>query len=316
MLQEIEGLKRALAESQAMSEAKANTGLSATTSVAKTEKLPIEQAKSWKEANALLPKDMADHVDWDEALAQRLIEPRASSDPSEPAQAVFDLDVELATSRAKTFNVTLSHAGHTKWLTCQNCHPGIFPIKHQAPPAVVTMGKIRQGKFCGACHGPVAFGVERSCERCHAEIPAKKMWSPSEAPLRPIEQLHKWEEAKRMLPIASDGETDWTTALVRGVISPRPAISQVASDEPILASDVVRLPAGMEDYQIIFPHTAHTAWLNCESCHPEPFQMQAGATSMSMDQINEGQLCGRCHGTVAFPVSACNRCHTTMEAGP
>jgi len=31
-----------------------------------------------------------------------------------------------------------------------------------------------------------------------------------------------------------------------------------------------------------------------------------------MDQVFEGEYCGKCHGTVAFVLDSCNRCHTKM----
>lgn len=59
----------------------------------------------------------------------------------------------------------------------------------------------------------------------------------------------------------------------------------------------------------MFRHASHTALLVCDSCHPAPFAQEAGATPISMAQIDAGQLCGRCHGTVAFPPAACVKCH-------
>ena len=35
-----------------------------------------------------------------------------------------------------------------------------------------------------------------------------------------------------------------------------------------------------------------------------------------MTNIIEGQFCGVCHGKVAFPLTDCARCHTTMKTVP
>ena len=35
-----------------------------------------------------------------------------------------------------------------------------------------------------------------------------------------------------------------------------------------------------------------------------------------MSTIIEGQFCGVCHGTVAFPVARFVRCHTGMKTAP
>lgn len=316
LLQEVDELQRALAEVQATVEASRTLSSAAPAPSSEPPRPPIEQAKTWKEAAARLPKDSGGEVDWVQALKSGVVAPRHALDPHAPVQAVFDLDVDVAHAQVKTMRARFSHASHTQWLSCQNCHPAIFPLSRQAPPTVVTMAKIRQGQLCGVCHGSVAFGVKSACARCHAAASNQAAWHPSAPPAVPIERVDSWEQAQRMLPTAADGSPDWTAALVRGVIAPRPGISPQVTEEPVFASDVVRVPAGSPEYAVMFPHTAHTAWLKCESCHPQPFQMKGGATPMSMDQINAGALCGRCHGTVAFSADACTRCHTAMEGGP
>jgi len=59
------------------------------------------------------------------------------------------------------------HGVHRMRFKCYTCHDAIFPLKAGASP--VTMDAIREGKFCGACHGgniafPVGFDT---CDRCH-----------------------------------------------------------------------------------------------------------------------------------------------------
>ena len=61
-----------------------------------------------------------------------------------------------------------------------------------------------------------------------------------------------------------------------------------------------------------------TEWLTCESCHPAIFPYRdiglAGSEDygITMDQVFEGEYCGKCHGTVAFALDSCNRCHKEM----
>ncbi|HAM40886.1 MAG TPA: hypothetical protein DCP69_05985 [Candidatus Omnitrophica bacterium] len=277
--------------------------------------LPVEGVHTWEEAAALLPKDAGGHVDWDAALASGAIAPRATRSPQQTAPAVFDLDVELATPGRRIFRAGFSHAGHTRWVECQSCHPGLFPLGRQTARPAVTMAAIARRQGCGACHGPVAFGTANACARCHPALPDRIDWQPREAPRVPLERLHRWEEAQLMLP-ASDGSPEWTKALVERRIAPRAGMDPDTSALPIFASDVVRVPEGMEELTVVFPHAPHAAWLTCESCHPHPFQMKAGATPMSMDQVTNGELCGRWHGSVSFPVSACARCHPAMEVSP
>jgi len=59
------------------------------------------------------------------------------------------------------------HNIHTYWLDCKNCHPSIFPI-NDMQLSRISMTEIFKGKFCGRCHGKVAFPVT-DCSRCHLE---------------------------------------------------------------------------------------------------------------------------------------------------
>jgi c(7)-type cytochrome triheme protein len=154
--------------------------------------------------------------------------------------------------------------------------------------------------------------VDPACARCHPQIPARRPWQPSEAPRAAIEAAKTWAEAAQLLP-ERDGAPDWTKALATGVIAPRPGIGSEAKDEDTLDQEIVRTPGGDETAKVVFPHDTHTAVLTCDSCHPEPYEMQAGATKMSMPALEKGQFCGSCHGTVAFPLDACGRCHPAMK---
>ncbi len=63
----------------------------------------------------------------------------------------------------------------------------------------------------------------------------------------------------------------------------------------------------------IFPHWVHRARFRCYVCHPKPFEMQLGATEITMERIQKGEFCGACHnGRIAFDVNfqSCSRCHT------
>lgn len=62
----------------------------------------------------------------------------------------------------------------------------------------------------------------------------------------------------------------------------------------------------------LFPHWFHRIRYKCYACHPEVFEMKAGANAITMDAIREGKFCGACHnGKVAWEVGfdTCNRCH-------
>ena len=61
--------------------------------------------------------------------------------------------------------------------------------------------------------------------------------------------------------------------------------------------------------KVVFRHQTHTALLGCDSATRRRSSSSAGATPMTMEQLDKGELCGACHGKVAFPTSACALCH-------
>lgn len=153
----------------------------------------------------------------------------------------------------------------------------------------------------GACHdGSVAFGrTEGSCPKCHSG----SLDSGKEG----LAQLKRLPKAK------FGNQVDWVAALAGGLI--RPAISLSADYRAMVFDKSLSLEA---EWSIIppavFPHAAHLAWLDCESCHPAVFNIQKKTTKhFSMGLILERQFCGACHLNVAFPLDDCKRCHPAMR---
>lgn len=124
-------------------------------------------------AMAGFPRDRRGQVDWNKALAQKLIEPRADLS-GEGKMEVMDLNIIMRGTRSMPY-VRFSHKAHTEWLDCSNCHPAIFEPRAGANP--MDMGQILGGEYCGICHDRVAFSLF-TCERCHS-VPhgdVKKWW--------------------------------------------------------------------------------------------------------------------------------------------
>jgi c(7)-type cytochrome triheme protein len=264
---------------------------------------PIEKAETWQKAAELLPKDKAGNIDWMKALQTGTVLPRPGLDSRAPERMVMDLEVELASARSKLFWVNFTHESHTEWLSCKNCHRKIYPLKRGAAPAVVTMAEIKAGQSCGACHGSVAFGIKDECARCHVKVPTKSKWRPSEEPRKPIERAKTWEEAAKLLPMI-DEAPDWAKALADGVIAPRWGIDPKAEDEEVLPSDVELEPAEESPGQVTFSHESHTAILTCINCHREMEKSDEKTVF-----IGTHDDCEVCHGTVAFGMDTCERCH-------
>ena len=117
-------------------------------------------------AATLLPKDRYGLVDWARAVKDNIIAPRPSIDPSDDELPPMDMNVVIETKSDFTNDVVYPHYIHTWWLKCEVCHPAIFvPAKGQND---MTMREIVEGKFCGRCHGKVAFPLT-DCTRCHVQ---------------------------------------------------------------------------------------------------------------------------------------------------
>lgn len=117
-----------------------------------------------------------------------------------------------------------------------------------------------------------------------------------------------------LVPRDGGGDLDWVAALRARVIQPRRALpgAEAPPDMSGFQYDfVIKGPDPMFDAQ--FPHSAHVEWLACGSCHPAIFPSRG--VPITMDEVNQGEACGRCHGKVAFQVTNCYRCHTAMPAG-
>jgi c(7)-type cytochrome triheme protein len=135
----------------------------------------------------------------------------------------------------------------------------------------------------------------------------------------PFESIFDWEQAYELLPKNEvDEEVDWMTALRQGTITPRGEMSGPGNPESRLFKFDFFFAGPDPETDAYFPHSAHTEWLTCESCHPALFPYRelgmegSGSFSISMDRIFEGEYCGKCHGIVAFELDYCNRCHTKM----
>jgi c(7)-type cytochrome triheme protein len=63
--------------------------------------------------------------------------------------------------------IIFSHKKHTVWNGCELCHPDIF-VGVKKGTEKYSMIDLFAGKYCGACHGNVAF-PQSDCRRCHTK---------------------------------------------------------------------------------------------------------------------------------------------------
>ncbi len=124
--------------------------------------------------------------------------------------------------------------------------------------------------------------------------------------------LQQPSEALSALPPDTAGnKVNWVKALRDKYIEPRSYLHKEKKME-ILDSDILLKGTGDNPY-VLFPHKAHTEWMECGNCHEKIFISKAGATPISMLAILQGEYCGRCHGAVSFPLTECNRCHSVPQ---
>ena len=117
--------------------------------------------------------------------------------------------------------------------------------------------------------------------------------------------------AMKGFPRDSAGLINWVETIDKGLIAPRADLLGNAQMKP-LDMDIIFTDTGAMP-NVRFPHKAHTAWLDCSSCHPTIFKQQKGANNIAMNDILQGKYCGLCHGKVAFaPTLNCARCHSVQ----
>ena len=120
-------------------------------------------------ATATFPKRVDGSPDWVSALKQGLISPRSTlTGETRPIEEMGNAPTEgivFSNTQFMPF-VVFPHQPHIEWLACSNCHDGLF--QRRATGRGQGMTAIFQGKYCGFCHGRVAFSPEGSCYRCHS----------------------------------------------------------------------------------------------------------------------------------------------------
>lgn len=217
--------------------------------------------------------------------------------PLPPASEYGNILINRASSSNGVKPVAFSHWQHRLKYTCRVCHSELgFNMKVNTTD--ITEIANRKGKYCGACHnGKISFRHNGNCDKCHnGDITYAK---------------EKFDIFSK-LPFARTNYGDginWVETLKQGVITPASYVKTKSRDLPfdkmlILDSEMNIIPPS------IFPHKAHTVWLDCDSCHPEVFNIKKKTTKFfSMSYILRGEFCGVCHLNVAFPMDDCKRCH-------
>lgn len=132
-----------------------------------------------------------------------------------------------------------------------------------------------------------------------------------------IETIETWDEAKRMLPKDQKGRRgrpNLEEAIRQGIIDPRDAIDGAPRrEQPTFKYDFYfPAPPDEPEFMTYFPHSTHTEWVACESCHPKIFPLRIN--KFTKRDLKKGKYCGVCHRlrdheATAFWLKSCVRCH-------
>lgn len=149
----------------------------------------------------------------------------------------------------------------------------------------------------------------------------EEVWQGSGAPL---ERAATWEDALGMLPLDVVGGVDWVAAVDQGLAVPQlvldvdatapftldnlVAVGAAEPGSPLLDFTPEMTPDDNPFFKVEFPHSSHTLFLACSSCHPGVQEWE-----VPMEKILAGQACGQCHGKVSFALeTGCPRCHQSL----
>jgi c(7)-type cytochrome triheme protein len=120
-------------------------------------------------ATASLPRGrFGNGIDWEAAELDGKIHPLDTlagvTVVRKQLQIPPDYDIEAKVTTLP--EIVFSHKKHAVWGGCELCHPDVFTVKRGATK--FTMEEIFKGRYCGACHGTVAFPAA-DCQRCHTK---------------------------------------------------------------------------------------------------------------------------------------------------
>ena len=120
------------------------------------------------------------------------------------------------------------------------------------------------------------------------------------------------------LPLDKDGRINWVKMVEDELISPQWELKKSGDDEELDETIILFESKSDKFDDVLFKHEVHTYWLSCPICHETKggviFEQGAGENKVLMKEMKtQKKWCGRCHSTVAFPLSDCNRCHNLKK---
>lgn len=217
-----------------------------------------------------------------------------------PEEFYGNILIDRTSSANNVKAVVFPHWIHRIKYTCRVCHFEIgFNMEKNTTETSCSQNK--EGQFCGTCHnGKISFAfLEENCAKCHtSDIFLFK---------------EKFLEFKKSLKINQKERINWDFILEKKMISPRDFLN-INPSKKMEFDKTLELEA---EFHIIppavFSHKSHRKWLDCNSCHPDIFNIKKKGTHFLMSEILNKKYCGVCHTTVAFPMKECKRCHPKIK---
>jgi len=157
----------------------------------------------------------------------------------------------------------------------------------------------KRGLSCDMCHTKL-FEMQALAAQQHSDFNMKSLYSG-----KYCGACHNGKTAfasNTQCARCHDGVKGYEAAKKEGKIS----ASGKSSGGP---KNLVYKPKGIG--AVTFSHEFHTNVFSCKDCHTKVFRMKKGGNKMSMDAMNSGKFCGKCHnGKAATAVTECGKCHT------
>jgi c(7)-type cytochrome triheme protein len=125
---------------------------------------------AYKEFTGKFPKDVYG-IDWEKTENLGIIRPADFVEGVSVRKAEMKGRADFGMKPKYSFvhPVGFSHEKHTVWNGCELCHPEIFPTAKKETVQYSMFLNV-EGRYCGACHGKVAFPLN-NCQKCHPGAP-------------------------------------------------------------------------------------------------------------------------------------------------
>lgn len=134
-----------------------------------TGKTPRKEDDFYRLTENLPRERFGNGVNWEKAEADGLIKPvnfLPGVSLKTPAMTM-QKELNLGAQVEGIPDIVFSHKKHTFWNGCEVCHPDLF-VGVKKGMTRYSMSENFEGKYCGACHGKVAFPL-MDCQRCHVK---------------------------------------------------------------------------------------------------------------------------------------------------